>query len=212
MPVSVLEIFENSNIKELSELIYSKINGQDEKTFCYCKLPQKYCSMELREDKIKCKKFNMNFENPESNFTLSKYIISAYAVSIFKVLECDQVYINTFFDKKYSFSQIELKLSEKEELDNILEEINGKKAVVQFNIEEIQKFYKSKGNNFLNVLLCNSEPNIQGIDLDNYFDLSLYYKISGNKLLFDLHYNCAYLREEMINLLYKYIIYIIRMF
>ena len=31
MPVSVLEIFENSNIKELSELIYSKINGQDEK-------------------------------------------------------------------------------------------------------------------------------------------------------------------------------------
>ena len=212
MPVSVLEIFENSNIKELSELIYSKINGQDEKTFCYCKLPQKYCSMELREDKIKCKKFNMNFENPESNFTLSKYIISAYAVSIFKVLECDQVYINTFFDKKYSFSQIELKLSEKEELDNILEEINSKKTVVQFNIEEIQKFYKSKGNNFLNVLLCNSEPNIQGIDLDNYFDLSLYYKISGNKLLFDLHYNCAYLREEMINLLYKYIIYIIRMF
>lgn len=143
---------------------------------------------------------------------MSKYIISAYAVSIFKVLECDQVYINTFFDKKYSFSQIELKLSEKEELDNILEEINGKKTVVQFNIEEIQKFYKSKGNNFLNVLLCNSEPNIQGIDLDNYFDLSLYYKISGNKLLFDLHYNCAYLREEMINLLYKYIIYIIRMF
>lgn len=97
-------------------------------------------------------------------------------------------------------------------MDNILEEINGKKTVVQFNIEEIQKFYKSKGNNFLNVLLCNSEPNIQGIDLDNYFDLSLYYKISGNKLLFDLHYNCAYLREEMINLLYKYIIYIIRMF
>lgn len=52
------------------------------------------------------------------------------------------------FSIKYSFSQIELKLSEKEELDNILEEINGKKTVVQFNIEEIQKFYKSKGNNF----------------------------------------------------------------
>lgn len=48
----------------------------------------------------------MNFENPESNFTLSKYIISAYAVSIFKVLECDQVYINTFFDKNIVLAKL----------------------------------------------------------------------------------------------------------